>query len=69
MLKLRLGKLQRQTKWAPFWAVFRRFGIGKRVHPTEMTRIKRRWRRDKIPKKLKRFEKRKIKSGRKRKKY
>ena len=64
MLKLRLGRLSRQTKWAPFWAVFKRYGAGKKVHPSQMTRIRRLWRREKIQKKLKRIKPHKFKSGR-----
>lgn len=46
--KKRLVKKGRQTKWAPVWAVLKKFGIGKRVHPSEITRSKRSWRRGKI---------------------
>ena len=45
--KLRLAKLGRQTKWAPFWAVIRKFGKGRRVHPSRITATKRNWRRTK----------------------
>lgn len=38
----------RQTKWAPIWAVIRKFGIGKKVHPSNMTRYRRSWRRNKL---------------------
>jgi ribosomal protein L39E len=38
----------RQTKWAPFWAVVKKYGKGKRVHPSYMTRVKRSWRRTKL---------------------
>ena len=43
--KKRLIKAGRQTKWAPFWAVFKTFGKGKRVHPSRLTHVKRTWRR------------------------
>jgi ribosomal protein L39E len=46
--KIRLTKKNRQTKWAPVWAVLRKFGVGKRIHPSTMTRHKRNWRRNKI---------------------
>lgn len=46
--KERLVKKGRQTKWAPVWAVLRKFGIGKRVHPSAITRFKRNWKRGKI---------------------
>ncbi len=45
--KLRLAKLGRQTKWAPFWTVLKKYGIGKRVHPSRHTSVKRSWRRNK----------------------
>jgi len=43
--KIKLGVQTRRTKWAPFWAVLRRFGKGKRVHPSQMTAQRRHWRR------------------------
>jgi len=53
--KIKLGKHGKRTKWAPVWAVLRKFGPGKRVHPSAITRIRRSWRRTKLnikPKKL-----------------
>jgi hypothetical protein len=38
----------RRTKWAPFWAVVKKYGKGKRVHPSYMTRIRRNWRHTKL---------------------
>lgn len=46
--KAKLVKKGRQTKWAPMWAVLRRFGVGKRVHPSAMTHNRRSWRRTKL---------------------
>ena len=46
--KIKLGVHARRTKWAPVWAVVRRFGKGKRVHPSQMTKIRRHWRRSKL---------------------
>lgn len=46
--KVKLSKLNKRTKWAPFWAVVRRFGAGKRVHPSQMTAQRRHWRRTKL---------------------
>ena len=43
--KQRLAKLNSQTRWAPFWTVFKKYGKGKRVHPGRHTAIKRSWRR------------------------
>ena len=45
--KLRLAKKGKQTRWAPFWAVPKKFGSGKKVHPSRMTDVKRNWRRTK----------------------
>ncbi|MDO8656398.1 MAG: hypothetical protein Q7K45_04110 [Nanoarchaeota archaeon] len=45
--KKRLIKLGRQTKWAPFWTVFKVYGKGKKRHPSRHTYIKRTWRRTK----------------------
>jgi ribosomal protein L39E len=43
-----LAKKGRQTKWAPIWAVIKKYGTGKRVHPSVMTKHKRSWRRTKL---------------------
>lgn len=43
--KKRLGKLSRQTRWAPFWTVPKIYGPGRRVHPGRHTTVKRSWRR------------------------
>ena len=45
--KLRLAKLGRQTKWAPFWIIPKIFGKGRRIHPSRVTKVKRTWRRTK----------------------
>ena len=45
--KLRLAKLGRQTRWAPFWTVPKIYGTGRRVHPGRHTAVKRTWRRGK----------------------
>ncbi len=46
--KKHLEKAGRQTKWAPFWAVLRKFGAGKRMHPSVITHVKRNWRMRKL---------------------
>jgi ribosomal protein L39E len=46
--KATLMKKARQTKWAPVWAVLKKHGMGKRVHPSAMTRHRRSWRRTKL---------------------
>ena len=43
--KKRLIKAGRQTKWAPPFAILRKFGAGKRVHPSAISQ-KRSWRRN-----------------------
>ena len=54
--KIKLGVHGRRTKWAPFWIVVRKFGQGKRRHPSEITKLRRNWRRTKLkikPRKMK----------------
>ena len=53
--KAKLAVKARQTKWAPVWVVLKKFGPGKRIHPSAITRYKRSWRRGKLhikPKKM-----------------
>ena len=45
--KKRLIKANRQTKWAPVFAIFKKFGMGKKVHPSYIS-SKRSWRRTKL---------------------
>ena len=45
--KLRLNKLSRLTRWAPFWTVPKIYGKGRAVHPGRHTTIKRHWRKTK----------------------
>lgn len=55
--KIKLAKKGKQTKWAPVWAVMKKYGKGKRVHPSVMTRHRRSWRRTKLkitPRKIRR---------------
>ncbi len=42
--KRHLHKAEKQTKWAPFWAVIKKYGKGKKVHPSAITHVKRGWR-------------------------
>ena len=42
--KRHLAKVGKQTKWAPFWTVIKKYGKGKRVHPSKHTHVKRNWR-------------------------
>ncbi len=46
--KKRITKAGRQTRWAPFWAVMKKFGSSRRLHPSRMTHVKRNWRRNRI---------------------
>lgn len=46
--KVKLAVHNKRTKWAPFWAVIKRFGAGKRVHPSQITPRRRHWRRTKL---------------------
>lgn len=46
--KVHLGVQSRRTKWAPVWAVLKKFGQGKRIHPSQMTAQRRSWRRTKL---------------------
>ena len=46
--KVKLAVQNKKTKWAPFWAVLRKYGKGKRVHPSQITKHRRHWRRTKL---------------------
>jgi ribosomal protein L39E len=46
--KITLAKLGRRTRWAPVWVVIKKYGMGKRIHPSQTTRQKRSWRRTKL---------------------
>jgi len=46
--KRHLERAKRQTKWAPFWTVMKKFGKGKRVHPSQITHVKRSWSRNRL---------------------
>ena len=46
--KAKLAKQARRTRWATVWAVLKKYGIGKRIHPSQLTRHKRSWRRTKL---------------------
>ena len=63
--KIRLAKANKRTRWAPFWAVFKKFGKGKKIHPARLTANKRNWRRTKLDLKNKKYSKRELtrKSG------
>jgi len=46
--KIKLTKKGRQTKWAPIWVILKKFGAGKKIHPSAITKTKRSWRRTKL---------------------
>ena len=48
--KKRLAKAGRQTRWAPFWTIPKKYGMGRmaHVHPGRHTSKKRSWKRSKI---------------------
>jgi len=43
--KRHIDRAQKHTKWAPFWAVIKKYGKGKKIHPSKITHVKRLWRR------------------------
>jgi len=43
--KLRLARKGKQTRWAPFWTVPKKYNKGRKVHPSRHTAVKRNWRR------------------------
>jgi len=45
--KKRLITKHRQTRWAPFWTVPKKYGKGRQIHPGRHTAVKRSWRRTK----------------------
>ena len=46
--KAKLAVKARQTKWAPVWVVMKKYGTGKRIHPSATTAVRRHWRRTKL---------------------
>ena len=46
--KRHLAKAGKQTKWAPFWTVLKKYGKGKKIHPSRITHVKRAWQRSKL---------------------
>ena len=58
--KIKLSVANRQTKWTPFWVVLRKFGMGKRVHQSAVTKHRRHWRRTKLKIKPRRVHKQQL---------
>ncbi|MEK6875596.1 MAG: hypothetical protein AABX30_02840 [Nanoarchaeota archaeon] len=46
--KIALAKEGRKTGWAPIWVVIKKFGMGKKIHPSQVTKHRRSWRRTKL---------------------
>ena len=46
--KKHLDRVKRQTKWATFWVVLKKYGKGVRMHPSNITHVKRSWNRNKL---------------------
>lgn len=55
--KIKLSKANKRTKWAPVWIILKKFGKGKRVHPSSITTTRRHWRRTKLKIKPRRVRK------------
>ncbi len=55
--KRHLQKAGKQTRWAPFWTVLKKFGQGKKIHPSTITHVKRHWRTRKLKIKPRRVKK------------
>ncbi|PIN90738.1 hypothetical protein COU60_00135 [Candidatus Pacearchaeota archaeon CG10_big_fil_rev_8_21_14_0_10_34_76] len=60
--KITLGVYGRQTKWAPVWAVVKKFGQGKAkgTHPSQITKVRRSWNRTKLKIKPRRTRKKQL---------
>ncbi len=55
--KIKLSKQARRTKWAPVWVILKKHGVGKRIHPSAVTKIKRSWKTTKLKIKPRRMRK------------
>jgi ribosomal protein L39E len=56
--KIKLAVKARQTKWAPVWVVMKKYGAGKKIHPSATTAYRRSWRRTKLhikPRKIRKW--------------
>ncbi|MBU0760691.1 MAG: 50S ribosomal protein L39e [Nanoarchaeota archaeon] len=58
--KIKLNVANRQTRWAPFWAVIKKFGMGHKTHPSAITKHRRHWRRTKLKIKPRRMKKQQL---------
>ncbi len=55
--KIKLSKQGKRTKWAPIFVVLKKFGKGKKIHPSSVTSIRRNWRIHKLKIKPRRMKK------------
>ena len=46
--KIKLGKAGKQTRWSPVWVILKKLGQGKKVHVSNVTAVRRNWRRTKL---------------------
>jgi len=46
--KIKLSKAGKRTKWAPVWIILKKFGVGKRIHPSAIISKRRSWKRTKL---------------------
>ncbi|MBD3253259.1 hypothetical protein GF386_05990 [Candidatus Pacearchaeota archaeon] len=46
--KVKLSRANKKTRWAPIWIVFKKLGMGKKVHPSALTTSRRSWKRTKL---------------------
>lgn len=56
--KMKLAKQNKRTKWAPIWVILKKYGLGKKIHPSSITRHRRSWRRTKLhikPRKIRKW--------------
>ncbi len=58
--KSKLAKANKHTKWAPFWTILKKFGPGKRIHPSRITRQRRHWKITKLKIKPRRIKKQQL---------
>jgi len=58
--KIKLASANKLTRWAPIWVVIKKFGQGKRVHPSATTHQKRNWRVNKLKIKPRRMRKQQL---------
>jgi ribosomal protein L39E len=58
--KIKLAVQNRRTKWAPIWVIIKKFGAGKKMHPSSITKQRRHWRRTKLKIKPRRITKQQL---------